>query len=559
MKRVVWLLLLLFFLRPAAPVRAIVDPRQSPNNRVGIHVLEQEDLKPAAQLVNTNGDWGYVTTVLRLNDLNREKWQAIFDQMRRLHLIPLVRLATVPDGASWAKPRSEDTDRLVEFLASLNWVTENRYVVLFNEPNHAKEWGNEIKPHEYAVVVKELRDKLKAASEDFFILPAGFDSAAPNSSETMAATEYWRQMSLADPQIFSYFDGWNSHSYPNPGFSGPVSGHGLGTIRSYLAEINYLSRFGLSQNLPVFITETGWVNAAGDLAALYTTAFSQVWQQSNLVAVTPFVLNYPQTPFSQFSWVKADGGFWPHYGAVANLPKVAGQPRQIHQSRLVNNNLPDEAITASDYRFFVEFVNTGQSIWERQNFSLKVAGNLPDESLLVGHLGTTEPGQTAKVDLNLKTPNVTESVNLKFQLQFKNQPFGEAVDKRIALVLPPEVILSAKLLFGVGNPQAHYRLLIYDSVNNLLQENQLDMNLGRSDSIKLYNLVPNQAYRLVLLKPYYLPRQTWIVLNKGVNQVSFKPLLPFDFDQSGHLSLADFWAWLLLPINYLRFGLQSGN
>lgn len=554
MRRIIWFSLLLLWLLLTRPARAIVDPRQSQNNRVGIHVLEQEDLKPAAELVNTNGDWGYVTSVLRLNDLNQEKWQAIFDEMRRRHLIPILRLATTPENSYWAKPKSGDVDKLVGFLNSLNWVVQNRYVVLFNEPNHAKEWGNEIKPHEYAAIVKEFSTKLKAVSEDYFLLPAGLDTAAPNSKNTMAATEYWRQMYLADPEVFPLFDGWNSHSYPNPDFSGSVTGSGLGTIRSYLAEINYLSRFGLPANLPIFITETGWINTGGDLAGLYTTAFTQVWQQANLVAVTPFVLNYPQAPFRQFSWLGT-----PHYEAVAALPKAQGRPQQVNQSQLVDHNLPDEVVTISDYRFFLEWENLGQSIWEREDFLLGVTSNLAADSLLVGHLATAEPGQTARVDLSLKTGAAAEPINLQFQLKFQDKPFGEVLAKTITIVPPPEVILSAKLLLSAGSPKDQYRLLVYDADNNLLQENLVGLSLGRSEKVLLYSLVPNQAYRLVLLKPYYLPRQTWVVLNKGANQVSFKTLLPFDFDQSGHLSLADFWAWLLLPINYLRFGLQPGN
>ena len=97
MRRIIWFSLLLLWLLLVQPAQAIVDPRQTPNNRVGIHVLEQEDLKPAAQLVNTNGDWGYVTVVIRLNDLNQEKWQAIFDEMSRRHLIPIFRFATAPE------------------------------------------------------------------------------------------------------------------------------------------------------------------------------------------------------------------------------------------------------------------------------------------------------------------------------------------------------------------------------------------------------------------------------------------------------------------------------
>ena len=171
---------LIAILLSAQPVQAIVDPRQSPNNRFGIHILEPEDLAPAAGLVNTHGDWGYVTLVIRFNDLNRAKWQAQFDEMRRRHLIPLVRLATAAENSYWVKPKSEDVDQWVEFLNSLNWVVQNRYVILFNEPNHAKEWGNEIKPHEYAAIVRQFREKLKAVSDDFFILPAGLDTAAPS-------------------------------------------------------------------------------------------------------------------------------------------------------------------------------------------------------------------------------------------------------------------------------------------------------------------------------------------------------------------------------------------
>ncbi len=559
MRRIVWFSLILIWLLFPRSTGAVVDPRQSPNNRFGIHILETGDLPTAAQLVNSNnGDWGYVTLVIRFNDLNRAKWQAIFDEMRRRHLIPIVRLATVAEGASWAKPKTEDSAHWVEFLNSLNWVIQNRYVILFNEPNHAQEWGNELKPNEYAVIAKEFQAKLKAASADFFILPAGLDTAAPNSKETMTATEYWRQMALAVPEIFTRFDGWNSHSYPNPAFSGPVSSTGLGSIRSYQAEINSLARFGLPTNLPIFITETGWVNTAGDLSRLYTQAFTQVWQQSNIVAVTPFVLNYPQAPFSQFSWQKADGGGLPHYQAVAALDKIAGRPEQIQASELIDQNFPDEVVAVSDYHFWLEFTNTGQSIWQRENYNLQVSGNLPEDSWFAGHVNNTEPGQSARIDFNLKTPASGQPIDLKLQLAFGSQPFGAVVEKTINVVPPPTVIISSRRLYKVPADNDQYRLLFYDVENRLLQEINQE-NFGRFEPIELYNVVPGENYRLVLVKPFYLPRQTWIELAKGENQVNFKLLLPVDFNNDGRLSLADLWAWVLQPINYLRLTLQSGD
>ncbi|MDZ4228818.1 MAG: hypothetical protein U1C50_01025, partial [Patescibacteria group bacterium] len=525
MRRITFLGLFLLWLALPYPARAIVDPRQSPNNRFGIHILEAEDLIPAARLVNSNGgQWGYVTLVIRQNDLNQGKWQQIFDELRRLKLIPLLRLATAPENSHWLKPTSEDVDRMVEFLNSLNWVVQNRYVILFNEPNHAKEWGNEIKPDEYAAIVREFSLKLKAASEDFFILPAGFDTAAPKSLDTMEATEYWRQMYLSDREVFSYFDGWNSHSYPNPDFSGPVTGSGFGSLRSYQEEVSYLNRFGLPGNLPLFITETGWRNQGRDLSQNYQIAYTQVWTQPNLVAVTPFVLNYPQAPFSQFSWKNLDGSFLAHYQAVAALEKTSGQPQQINASRLIDQNLPDEVVAASDYRFFVELLNTGQSIWERQDFSLGVETNLAADSLLVSHIGTTEPGQPVKVDINLKTGSSLDPISLKIQLTNKGQPFGQALEITIQVIPPPTIVISARRLIKVPDSDDNYRLLIYDADNRLLSEIIVSLSSGRSGKVSLYNLVPNQAYRLVLLEPYYLRRQTWIVLRKGANLAKFKPL-----------------------------------
>ena len=88
-------IILLLVLISAVRAQAIYDPLSQPNNRFGIHIIDENDLQDAANLVNSSGgDWGYVKIVIREDDRNLEKWQAIFDRMRKMHLIPLVRLAT---------------------------------------------------------------------------------------------------------------------------------------------------------------------------------------------------------------------------------------------------------------------------------------------------------------------------------------------------------------------------------------------------------------------------------------------------------------------------------
>ena len=211
------------------------------NNKFGIHlaVPTDEDLEAAGQLANSSGgDWGYVTLVIQENDRNTEKWQGIFDRLRRLHLIPIIRLATGPQGDMWRKPEKVDAESWASFLDGLNWVVKNRYIILFNEPNHAKEWGGAVSPVDYAQTAGLFAKTLKKQNADFFVMLAGFDAAAPSwlpyfEDESI----FLKEMIEREPSIFDAIGGWVSHSYPNPGFSGTPYETGRNSIRSYEWEL----------------------------------------------------------------------------------------------------------------------------------------------------------------------------------------------------------------------------------------------------------------------------------------------------------------------------------
>lgn len=552
------ILISLFFLFIifVSPAQAIVNPLAVPNNQFGIHVLEAIDLPAAAALVNSRGgDWGYVTLVIRQDDRRLEKWQPIFEKLRQLHLIPIVRLATYSQNNYWVKPEVGDIDTWVNFLNSLNWVIQNRYVILFNEPNHALEWGNSLNPSEYSVIVRQFHDKLKNASPDFFILPAGLDTAASNSQSTLSAVNYWQQMYQADPQIFSLFDGWNSHSYPNPGFSGSPFATGFGTLQSYRSETDLLRNLNLPSGLPVFITETGWINSAS-LSDFYLQAFTKIWTQPNIVAITPFVLNYPQAPFSQFSWaIPNSNEFYQHYYAVQAMPKITGQPIQQQSSQLISFNLPSSLIDSSEYQFSLKITNTGQSIWQSKDYQLIVTGSFPANSIKVNDLTSTEPFKTAEFTITLTTPLKRQKYILGLQLADHGRVFGEKIEQAVSIVPPPSLLVQAKLLFKSKVTASNFQLLIYDQTNQLQNKLKLSLINGVSQPIYLYNLIPNNLYRFVLLKPSYLPRQLYAVLNLRQTEISFKPLLPFDLNLDQHLSLADFLLFLFYPLNYLGLGL----
>jgi hypothetical protein len=150
-----------------------------PNNIFGIHLAQPhpQEIRAASDLVNSNGGkWGYVTLVIQENDRNKDKWQNVFDELRELHLIPIIRLATQPEGENWRRPEPTDANDWADFLDSLNWVVKDRYIILFNEPNHGSEWGGEVDEKSYANVAFTFAKALKEKNSDFFIMLAGFDA-----------------------------------------------------------------------------------------------------------------------------------------------------------------------------------------------------------------------------------------------------------------------------------------------------------------------------------------------------------------------------------------------
>lgn len=341
------LVFLLMYGALATPVLAIEDPHSVPNNKFGIHILFPSELEQAANLVNSNGgDWGYIVIPIQSGDKDLEKWQAFMDSAKKLHVIPIVRLATEGDYFNtkvWRKPNDNDIADFANFLNSLDWPVKNRYIIVYNEVNRSDEWGGEVSPAEYAQLLSFTTTVFKSKSPDFFIISAGLDNAAPNKAgEFMNEYDYLQAMDAAVPGVFRQIDGFASHSYPNPGFSQPPTRLTRESIGSFEYEKSLLDQLS-SKNLPVFITETGWSNTAvldTIISNYYKQAFSDVWSNDAIVTVSPFLLSADSGPFAQFAFVKA-GSQTPQYTAVKELSKIKGKPSVSEQVLAEStNNIP---------------------------------------------------------------------------------------------------------------------------------------------------------------------------------------------------------------------------
>jgi len=334
-KKYILILLFIVFVYFIFPSKtySIYDPTSKQNNMVGIHILFPSELSEAARLVNSaGGDWGYVTIPIQASDKNLIKWQSFMDDARKNHLIPILRLATDGDyfsQSSWSKPTDADVLDFANFLNSLDWPTKNRYVVIYNEPNRGDEWGGIPDPVEYAEILNYAVDVFKQRSDEFFILSAGLDNASSNiAGKSINEYSFMREMDSAVPGIFEKIDGLASHSYPNPGFSQPPSAYGYEGTASFKSELNLVQSLEGKQ-LPVFITETGWTDTQipeSVQSSYYKTAFTSVWNEENVIAVTPFLLRAGTGPFAQFSFIKDGSQKRDKYKSLQSLQKTKGEP-----------------------------------------------------------------------------------------------------------------------------------------------------------------------------------------------------------------------------------------
>lgn len=523
------------------------EPNVEKNNKFGIHLTQSnpEDIVRAADLVNANGGkWGYVTLVIQDNDRNLSKWQDIFGIMRELRLIPIVRLATRPEGGYWRRPTKEEVDEWVDFLNRLHWVVKDRYVILFNETNHAGEWGGVVNPESYAEVAEVYARKLKEKNRDFFVMPAGLDASAPSAAPNYE-DEYWyikRMVEAMGVDDFNnIFSGWSSHSYPNPSFAGSPYSSGRGTVRTYEWELAILKELGV-KDLPVFITETGWdagnVNR-DQIAANFQAVFESVWLgDDRVVAVTPFVLNYPGEPFIRFSFLDADGSPFPQYSAIRKMRKSAGLP-VVYNKGEVDYTLPKELVVDSTFRFKIQLKNDGLSVWDQDEYRLSV-----DDSTVFGvELGKVPrigPGDQGEVEVVVNTNKNVRSGKGKFRLMRDVTVVAEGPIWHYSTVPLPRFEFKVGFYPKLKAEADDVEVQIFDSRERIVfKEKKVKIRKGVGVVEGVQNIAVGEQYRIVLLRSYYLPRQQHVTFQRGKNTAGFMMMFPLDFNGDGAWTLTD--------------------
>lgn len=273
---------------------------------IGFHLLDPYELELALPY-REDARSLYVTVPLSIQDRRREVWEKFFASSAENRVVPIVRWVTTFENGNWSVPSRKDIVDAVKFMSSLHWPGQ-RIVVLFNEPNHAAEWGGKVDPEGYAEIALFAANWLKTEKKDYLVLPAGLDNDAPNNGVMMDSFAFMDRMYRAHPDLFQAVDAWTSHSYPNPAFSASVYGKGKNSIRGFEAELAKLQKM-TGRLYDVYITETGWKQnqtTARRLSTYYKEAVTRIWNDERVKAVTVFVLKGTSGPFEEFSLLDED-------------------------------------------------------------------------------------------------------------------------------------------------------------------------------------------------------------------------------------------------------------
>lgn len=273
---------------------------------LGVHILEPGELEYVLPYRGESSKF-YVTVPMVITDRRTDIWQRFFETAFKAGITPLVRWVTLYKNGSWQVPTRREIVEASSFLTALNWPGE-RTVILFNEPNHALEWGGKVDPEGYAETAAFAASWLKTEKVSYTVLPAGLDAAAPNNGTMIDSLRYMERMYRARPELFDLIDGWTSHSYPNPGFSASASRVGKNSLRGYENELSTLKRLTGKQYL-VYITETGWKQSKAVnrlLPGYYQYAVKHIWNDERIKAVTVFLLRGFKGPFEDFSLLDSD-------------------------------------------------------------------------------------------------------------------------------------------------------------------------------------------------------------------------------------------------------------
>ena len=357
-------LICLLILSASVPLMDVpLGPQQTVttvNSKMGVHTrltdeVEAAKIKRTLEMVRQMGapwiveyfPWAYLEPSPGFYDWTHA--DLVVDHANRQGLTVIARLGLVPD---WARPEGTAStylrpDRYDDFGRFVGAFVEHfqgrvAYIVIWNEPNLAQEWGFQpISPEDYARMTEITYRQAKEANPSVQVLVGALAPtlAPPGSEWGMDDLEYLRRLIAAGAG--HHFDILAVHSYgwvypadapPNPGI---VNFRRTELVRQVMVE------HGLGDK-PIIITEGGWNDHPRWTRAVkpaqrirYTVMayrLAQDWNWCQAVALWAF--RYPWSARSYldyFTFVTPDFDPKPIYWEVRRYARGEGANERISE------------------------------------------------------------------------------------------------------------------------------------------------------------------------------------------------------------------------------------
>lgn len=304
------------------------------NNIVGLNIARHHSPRyiwAAADVANANGgSWGYLTILLTREDrddpLSAHALQQVLDRCYEARVQPIVRVATRfdLDSGVWDRPNDQDPARWRALFEQVKFPNRTVWVVPANEPNLGREWGGAVHVPSFVSYLNTFM-AVFADSDRFKVVNAPLNLSNPHQLPRMQdAFDFLAEMMALDASIFERLPAWATNSYKVDGFGDGVRF----THRGYELELEVIGR-----EMPVIITETGWLNRHSDeeVMRFYVQAFKDWQADHRVIAVTPLIWDPDVDDHWMFTLdgkgevVTSNGA----YQALHGLPRVAGSPNGI--------------------------------------------------------------------------------------------------------------------------------------------------------------------------------------------------------------------------------------
>jgi len=181
-------------------------------------------------------------------------------------------------------------------------------------------------------------------------------------------------------------------------------------------------------------------------------------------------------------------------------------------------------------------------VWDKDDsYELGVKGyGVKKTNYIFEDLKDVNPFDEKDIYFTLKTNDDLGSKKIKFILEKNGKNILISDEWKINILPLPSLKFQTSFFpFGEGRG-GDYEIQIFDIDDKLVfKKKNLSVKQGIGELKNIQNIALDELYRIVLIKPYHLPRQEFNVFKKDNNQIKFKSLLPFDLNNDGTFNFRD--------------------